>query len=185
MEDAGIIELYFARNEDAIEQTDRKYGPYCNTIAYNILQDFGDCEECKNDTYLKVWNTIPPVRPLNFKAFIGRITRNLAIDIYDKRHAAKRGGGTVEVALDELSECISAPSDPYRAEDRVVKECLNNFLRTLPEEPRNIFIRRYWYMDPTADIASAMKITEGKVRVSLKRTRDKLRLFFEKEGIWL
>ncbi len=183
MEDASIIELYFDRDEDAIRQTDIKYGSYCNTITYNILHDYHDSEECRNDTYFKLWNTIPPTRPNHFKAFIARIARNLAIDMYDKKHADKRGGAAVELALDELEECLGASSNPYEAEDQVVTDCLNAFLRTLSEEARFMFVRRYWYMDTTVQIAELMKIKESKVRVTLKRTRDRLRSFLAKEGI--
>ena len=183
MEDASIIELYFDRDEDAIRQTDIKYGSYCNTITYNILHDYHDSEECRNDTYFKLWNTIPPTRPKIFKAFIARIARNLAIDLYNKKHADKRGGASVELALDELEECLSASSNPYAAEDQVVTDCLNAFLRTLSEEARFMFVRRYWYMDTTVQIAESMKIKESKVRVTLKRTRDRLRSFLAKEGI--
>ncbi len=185
MEDKEIIDLYFERSERAITETDSKYGAYCNTIAYNILQNSEDTEECKNDTYLKLWNTMPPERPYHLKAFIGRITRNLAINMYDKIRAQKRGGGSFEICLDELAECIADNANPYVSEDSVVTECLNSFLRKLPSEPRNIFIRRYFYMDSTSDIAKRFGFKETKVRVTLKRTRDKLKIFFEKEGICL
>jgi len=185
MEDKEIIDLYFERSESAIAETDKKYGAYCNTIAYNILQNSEDTEECCNDTYLKLWNTIPPERPSYFKAFIGRITRNLAINMYDRNKAQKRGGGSVELCLDELEECIPDNSDPYVSEDSVIRDCLDSFLRKLPSEPRNIFIRRYWYMDSTSEIAKRFGVKETKVRVSLKRTRDRLKVFFEKEGIFI
>lgn len=185
MEDTQIIDLYFERSENAISETDIKYGAYCHTIAYNVLQNTEDSDECRNDTYLKVWNSIPPTRPSHFKAFIGKITRNLAIDMYNKYHAQKRNSGSVDLALDELAECISDNSNPYKAEDSVVTECLNAFLRSLPTDTRSIFIRRYWQMSSTADIAAALNMKESTVRVSLKRTRDKLKAYFLKEGIYL
>ena len=185
MEDNAIIGLFFDRDEEAITQTDRKYGSYCNTITFNILQDLQDCEECKNDTYFKLWNTIPPTRPLHFKAFIARIARNLALDLYDKKHTDKRGGGSTELALDEVSEFVSNKTNPYEAEDKVVVDSLNSFLSTLNEETRFIFIRRYWYMDTSVQIASMMNIKESKVRVTLKRTRDRLRKHLAQEGIML
>ncbi|MBO7451395.1 MAG: sigma-70 family RNA polymerase sigma factor [Clostridiales bacterium] len=185
MDDSQIIELYFDRSEEAITETDKKYGGYCNTIAYNILQNSEDSEECQNDTYLKCWNTIPPTRPLNFKAFIGRIARNIAINIYDKRNAQKRGSGTVELALDELEECIPATDIPSPSEDSVITDCLNAFLRSLPPQPRNVFINRYWYMASTSEIAKKYNMNESTVRVTLKRTREKLKLYMEKEGIIL
>lgn len=185
MEDTQIIELYFQRSESAISETDLKYGAYCNTIAYNILQNSEDSEECQNDTYLKLWNTIPPTRPSNFKAFIGKITRNLALNIYEKHKAQKRGAGSVELALDELEECIPDASASVPSEDSVVTECLNSFLKSLPTQHRNIFIRRYFYMASVSEIADFFKMNESTVRVSLKRTRDKLKVFFEKEEIYL
>lgn len=184
MEDSRIIDLYFERSENAISETNQKYGSYCNTIAFNILQNHEDSEECKNDTYLKLWNTIPPTRPSHFKAFIAKITRNLAINLYDKHNAQKRGSGVVELALDELEECIPSPAGDT-SEDQMVTECLNKFLRSLNSEQRTIFIRRYFHMTPTADIAEQMNIKDSKVRVTLKRLRDKLKVFFEKEGIIL
>lgn len=185
MEDTQIIELYFQRSERAISETDTKYGAYCNTIAFNILQNSEDSEECQNDTYLKLWNTIPPTRPNCFKSFIGKIARNLAINMYDKRKAQKRGRGSVELALDELEECIPDTSNSIESEDKLVIETLNTFLKSLPEKHSRYFIRRYFYMDSTSDIAKRFNVNESSVRVSLMRTRDKLKIFFEKEEICL
>lgn len=181
MEDIQIIELYFKRAESAITETAAKYGAYLKYIAYNILKSREDTEESTNDTYMKVWNAIPPERPACFKAFIGRIARNTAINLYNKYNALKRKGS--EVALDELAECIPDPNADNLSEDKTIRESLNAFLRELPEEPRRIFVRRYWYMSPVREIAKDFKFTESKVKMSLMRTRNALKEHFAREGI--
>lgn len=186
MEEKEIIELYWLRSERAIEETARKYGRFCHSIAYNILSNQEDSEECVNDTYLHAWNAIPPRRPNKFSAFLGKITRNLALKRYEKYTAAKRGGGQVPLALEELTECIPAPdSMERRMDDRMLAETLNRFLAGLSPETRRIFLDRYWKLDSINEIAMELGIGESKVKMSLMRTRGKLRSFLEQEGIEL
>lgn len=184
MEDSGIIRLYFARSEEAILETDRKYGPYCHRIAYNILTNEEDAQECVNDTYLAAWNRIPPQKPGILSAFLGKITRFLSIDRWRRRGSAKRGGGELTLALEELEDCVSgghSPEDAYIAKEAA--QALNRFLDTLPEEERNVFLRRYWYIEKTSAIAQRYGYSESKVTSMLHRTRGKLRAQFQKEGL--
>lgn len=186
MEDERIIELYWARSEDAISETSNKYGSYCRQIAWNILYSSEDSEECVNDTYLRVWNTIPPHKPNKFSAFLGRITRNLALDRYKKLTADKRGNGQVTLALDELAECIpSADNTESAADDIALTDVLNRFLASLPAEKRKIFMRRYWYLSRIKEIAADFGMSESKVKMILMRTRNELKEILEKEGIVL
>ena len=184
MEDNQIIRLYFERSEEAIRQTEAKYGNYCHTIAYNILQNIEDSEECVNDTYWKAWGIIPPRRPKRLAAFLGKITRNLALDRYRRYTAEKRGGGEMAVALEELGECISsAESMEAHADEMMLTDILNRFLASLSAEQRKIFMRRYWYVCSVKEIADDYGITESKVKMSLLRTRNQLKAVLEKEGI--
>lgn len=181
MEDNKIIELYWQRDETAIKECQAKYGPYCGRIANNILCSPEDTEECVNDTWLRAWNAIPPEKPRRLYVFLGRITRNLAIDKYRKDNAKKYGGGQAALCLDELSECIGEGSP---IEDRVaLKDLLNTFLRDLPEKNRNIFLLRYWYLMPIAEIARRYDLSEGAVKMILQRIRQKQKVYFEKEGV--
>ena len=186
MDDKQIIDLYWARSEHAITETDRKYGKLCNRIAYNILGNPQDSEECVNDTYLKAWGTIPPKKPVKLSAFLGKITRNLALKRYEAYAAEKRGGGEVPVALDELAECIPDPNSVERMVDnRILADKLNVFLEGLSPEARKIFMRRYWEVCSIQEIAEIYGLSESKVKVTLFRTRGKLRSFLEQEGIAL
>ena len=186
MEDNQIIQLYFDRSEDAISQTAVKYGKYCHTIAYNILHNFEDSEECVNDTYWKAWGIIPPRRPKKLAAFLGKITRNLSLDMYRHYTADKRGGGEMAVALEELGDCVSSLGnmDDY-VEQKVLVDALNNFLASLSAEHRKIFMRRYWYVSSVKEIAEDYGISESKVKMSLLRSRNQLKAVLEKEGIAL
>ena len=186
MEDNQIIQLYFDRSEEAISQTAVKYGKYCHTIAYNILHNFEDSEECVNDTYWKVWSIIPPRRPKKLAAFLGRITRNLSLDTYRHYTADKRGGGEMSIALEELGECVSSLETMDNHTDEIVLvEILNRFLASLSAEQRKIFMRRYWYVSSVKEIADDYGITESKVKMSLLRSRNQLKTVLEKEGIAL
>ena len=184
MEDNQIIDLYWARNEQALSETDRKYGQYCRTIALNILKDRRDSDECVSDTWFHAWNAMPPQRPNILSAFLGRITRNLSLDRYKAAHTEKRGGGSLSAALDELHECVPSKSsvDDALGEQELVR-IIDAFLRTLPERECNIFLRRYWYADSIRTIAERMKLPENSVKSMLFRTREKLRAVLEKEGI--
>lgn len=184
MDDNKIIKLYWERSEQAISETAKKYGRYCHFIAFNILHNDSDSEECVNDTYFRTWNSIPPKHPNRLQTFLGKITRNLALNRYEKMSAQKRGGGQIPVILDELGECISSETYTESITDELaIKDVLNSFLSTLHAETRKIFVRRYWYMDSIKDIAAAYGLTESKVTITLFRTREKLKKLFEKEGI--
>lgn len=186
MDDSKIIELYMDRSEQAISETARKYGRYCHYIAYNILHNDEDSEECVNDTYLRTWNSIPPKRPNKLQTFLGKITRNLSLNKYEKQSAEKRGSGQVPLILDELTECIPADrSSETLVEDMVIKETLDRFLDNLSADARKIFVRRYWYMSSVKEIAEEYGLSESKVTVTLFRTRQKLKTVLEKEGIAL
>ena len=183
MEDSEIIELYFSRNQDAITQTEKLYGTYCYSIADNILHNSQDCEECLSDTWLRVWNSIPPQKPSHFKAFLGKITRNLAFDRYRQNHAEKRGAGEFEAVLDELSECIASAEDVEKAFDaKLLRQNLNSFLKNLPQRERQIFLKRYFYAEPVKKIAQEYHLTANHCTVILKRIRKKLQVYLEQEG---
>lgn len=186
MNDDEIIRLYFDRNEQAIRETSQKYGTYCHTIAYHILFHKEDCEECLNDTWLHTWNAIPPNRPGLLRTFVGKITRNLALNRYEKDHAKKRGGSAVHAALDELSEII-ADSDanaPEHLPDSItLNDTIHQFLTSLKPEQRTIFLRRYWYLSEIREIAEDYHLTESKVKMTLRRLRQRLQQKLQEEGI--
>ncbi len=184
MEDNNIIELFFQRSENAIAETSKKYGRYCRKIAYSILQNSRDTEECVNDTYLKAWNSIPPQKPNNLAVFLSRITRNLALDKYRSANRIKRGKGQTEQVLDELSGCLPLENKTEAViEDIVITETVNNFLSSLSAENRTVFVRRYWYMDSIQKIAHDHGYSISKVKMSLMRSRNELKILLEKEGI--
>ena len=186
MNDERIIELFFERKECAIAETERKYGRYLSNIAYNILFDTEDSEECVNDTYMKAWNTIPPQKPMVFRTFLGKITRRLAIDVFRKKHAEKRGNSEFALSLSELDECIPDNLSAETAfEEKELSESINRFLSSLPEENRNIFLCRYFYSDSIKDIASFFQSNESKIKSSLFRSRKALKEHLEKEGFSL
>lgn len=182
MEDFRIIELYFARDERAIAETSEKYGRYCFAVANNLLADEPESEECVNDTYMRAWNTIPPTRPSIFRAFLAKITRNLALDRIDKRKAEKRGGNLAE-SLDELSECVGGSDGFEQLELRELTKIINDVLKAESELSRNIFIRRYFYLDSIADISKKYHLKEANVKTILYRTRQRLAKRLAKEGI--
>ena len=183
MEDSGILELYFLRNEQAIQETERKYGAYCKTIAGRILKNREDTEETVNDTWLSAWNAIPPQKPNCLQGFLGRITRNGAIDRWRRRTAEKRGG-EMELALEELGECIPSGDQVEReVEARELGRVLEQFLGTLPEEKRRMFLLRYWYLMPDREIAQRLGWTEGRVRTTLHRVRRQLMTYLQERGM--
>ena len=186
MKDREIIDLYFRRSEQAIEETSVKYGKYCRKIAWNILYSDEDAEECVNDTWLHAWNAIPPTRPVRFSSFLGKITRNLALNMYEKSRARKRGAGETAAALDELAGCISGQDDVEKQiDDKELAAAIDRFLGELGEQPRKIFVRRYWYMSSVKEIAAEYGMGESAVKMSLMRTREQFRRYLEKEGIYL
>lgn len=184
MEDAQIVALYFDRNESAIEETAKKYGKYCFSIAYNILASRGDAEETVNDTYLASWRAIPPHRPQKLNTFLGKITRRLALMKWRTGSAQKRGGGEVTLALEELGECLSSGDTPERMiELKDLSYHLNSFIKGLPEAEQQVFVSRYWYLNPVKTIAIEYGFSESKVKSMLSRTRKKLQIYLQKEGI--
>ena len=184
MEDQKIIDLYFARSEQAIRETDQKYGRYCYSISYGILFDDGDARETVSDTYLSAWNAIPPRRPAVLKTFLGKIARNLAINRWNEARAAKRGGGEFPLALDELEDCISRSSSPEEVvSQKELTQAVRAFLDTLPIIEKKIFLCRYWYFDPIDAIAEQFGFSHSKVTSMLYRSRKKLRKHLAKEGL--
>jgi RNA polymerase sigma-70 factor (ECF subfamily) len=183
MEDQQIVDLYWQRNEKALSQTQKKYGKYCHSIAFAILYSSEDAEECVNDTLLRAWSAIPPARPGRLSTFLGKITRNLAIDRLDKNTAKKRSG-QIEIVLDELSECIpDADSTPDLTDKIAMGDAINSFLASLDKETRVMFMQRYWYASPIKSIARELEKSESYVKVTLMRTRNKFKEHLEKEGI--
>ena len=185
MKDTEILDLYFDRNEQAIAETQNKYGSYCFSIAIHVLHDQEDADECVNDTWMRAWNSIPPNRPDHLNIFLGTITRNLSFDRWKKKKALKRGSGEFETQIDELEECIPAggASTEEAVEAAELQRMINDFLRSLPEKERNVFLRRHWYSEEYAEIAKRYGMNLNSVKTSLFRTRGKLKAYLEKQGI--
>lgn len=184
MEDAAIVELYWRRQERAISETKTKYGAYCQTIARRILNDSLDAEECVNDTYLGAWNAMPPHRPSCLSTFLGKITRNLSLKRRRARSAAKRGSGEVALSLDELEECVTQTgSVEEQVEAEELARTIDGFLDGLSADDRRMFVCRYWYFDSVGEIAERFDFSQSKVKMSLKRTRDKLADYLKQEGV--
>ncbi|MCI8609712.1 MAG: sigma-70 family RNA polymerase sigma factor [Firmicutes bacterium] len=183
MDDEKIVSLYWERDEQAIAETASKYGKLCNHIANNILSNHEDCEECINDTYLALWNSIPSQHPNRFSVFLSRITRNLALKKYDYISAAKRNPSAV-TSLEELGDCISGTDTvESEMEKKHIEHAISQFLQQQEEEKRNIFIRRYWYFDSIQTICRHTGFSQSKVKSMLYEMRCKLRKYLEKEGI--
>ncbi len=186
MKDKEIIELYWNRDEAAIAATADTYGSYCYTIAYNILNNNEDAEECVNDTWHNAWNAIPPHRPERLSTYLGKLTRNLSLNRYKLQNAQKRGAGQVELALSELEGCIPSGQDVEQVLDEMVLvSALDQFLCAQPRTERNIFVGRYWYLYSIRELAEGYRMSESKVASLLYRMRRKLKLHLEKEGIFL
>lgn len=184
MDDGQIIDLYWARSENAIRETANKYGQYCRTIAYNILHNHEDAEECLSDTYLKAWGAMPPQRPRHLAAFLGRITRNLSLDRYKKITAQKRGLRQTALALSELGDCIPGDNSADQAlDERALVESIEKFLYSCPKPKRDVFIRRYWYLSSIKEIAGDYGMGESKTASMLQRTRNQLKTHLREEGI--
>lgn len=186
MKDEQILDLYFARSEEAIAATREKYGSYCHTIACNILQSAEDAEECVSDAFLAAWNAIPPQKPNNLAAFLGKITRNKALSRYRQESAQRRGAGQTELALSELEECISSRGQVEEIIDQMaVTDAIHRFLKPQPTLKRQIFLQRYFYLCSVREIAAFHGITESKTNAILHRMRKQLKAQLEKEGILL
>ena len=184
MEDEQILNLYFSRSEQAIGETAGKYGPYCHSIAFHVLENMEDAEECVSDTWLATWNAIPPKRPSPLSAFLGRITRNLSIDRWRRSRAVKRGGCQMELALEELKDCVSGAGS--LESDLIRRETLgavNRFLGELTAVERNVFLCRYWYLESSREIGEHTGFSQAKVRSMLHRIRGRLDTYLEKEGL--
>lgn len=186
MEDGAIIDLYWSRQESAITYSAEKYGGYCFSVAQGILSNHQDAEECVNDTWLRSWNAMPPQRPKVLRMFFARITRNLALDKYKARAAAKRGGGETELVLSELTECIPGGTSPEeQIVTRQLQEAVASFVRGMPKRDACVFVRRYFFTEPVSGIAQRYAMTEDHVYVILSRTRRKLKSHLRKEGYTL
>ena len=183
MKDAEIVALYWERNEEAIQQTQRKYGAYLSKIAYNILSDFEDSKECVNDTYLKAWDSMPPHRPDVLSTYLGKIARQLSIDMFRKKHSTKRYASEYALSLDELGDSFSDGSTPEQSFDaKLLDAAINRFLRTLPHEARNTFLGRYYFFDSLKEVARYCGMSEAKAKSLLYRTRQSLKAYLVKEG---
>ncbi|MCX4298860.1 MAG: sigma-70 family RNA polymerase sigma factor [Lachnospiraceae bacterium] len=186
MDDTGIIQLYWDRDEQAITITSDKYSHYCKAIARNILNSEEDAEECVNDTYLNAWNSMPTHWPEQLATFLGKITRNLAFNRYKYNHTEKRGGGEITLVLDELADSISDTDDVEQIIDRQeLIKAINSFVRSLSANKRNIFVRRYWYADSVAEIAHDNGMLQGTVSKTLERTRKQLKAYLTERGFEL
>ena len=182
MDDLQIIELYFSRDEHAIKETDRKYGKLCFRVAKNLLFNNEDSEECVNDTYLTVWNKIPPTRPNNFIAFICKITRNLSLKRLEVSNAMKRSAGTI-ISMSELEKALPDQCIAPDVEDEELGKLISAFLWSEKALDRNVFLRKYWFFDSISDIAERYSMNENSVKSMLFRSRNRLREFLRKEGI--
>ena len=183
MEDEQILDLYFARNEQALVETDRKYGRYCFTLANNILNNTQDAEETVSDTYWQTWNAIPPKRPGVLRMFLAKITRNLAFSRWRRYTADKRGGGELELVLEELEGCIAATGNVEdRLNARELARAIRTFLDTLPERDQDIFLRRYFFVEESDTIAGRYDMRPATVLKTLSRTRMKLKKYLTQEG---
>ena len=184
--DEEIVALYWSRNEEAIRQTADTLGHYCYTVAYNILGNTEDAEECVNDTYLALWNAIPPARPASLKHFVTRILRNLALNRYKEQNRDKRGGGQVPLALEELSEVVSDTQDiPADYAKKELLKSISVFLRGCSARDRGIFLDRYVRLESTEALSARYRVKEAQVLLVLSRTRKKLKAYLEKEGYTL
>ena len=183
MEDAQIIDMYWLRDEYAIQATDDKYGAFCHRIAMNILHSFQDSEECVSDTYGRCWDTMPPQRPGSLRAYLGTVIRNLSISRYRAYHAQKRFGGA-EVLLSELADCVPAPENVQRTvEAGELSELIGSWLDTLDREDRALFVRRYWNGEEVKELAGELGLRPNALTKRLLRLRESLRRSLEREGV--
>ena len=184
MDDNKIIEMFWSRDTDAITAANKKYGGYCFSVANSILRCQEDSEECVNDALLSAWNAIPPQRPANLQMFLAKITRNLSFDRFKARTAQKRGGGEINLVLDELAECLAGEVDvASEYEYKELGGCICRFVDSLPARDSNVFLRRYFFNDSVAEISARFDLTENHVMVLLSRTRKKLRQYLQKDGL--
>lgn len=182
MQDDQIVLLYWQRNEAAIEETEKKYGRYLAAIAYNVLADREDSKESVNDTYLNAWNSIPPQKPRVLSVYLAKITRSVSIDILRRKKRSKRVPSEYVTSLSELSDCVTDGQNVEQEVDvKQLARAINAFLRTLPEQERQAFIGRYFYMDSLREVARYCGMSEAKAKSLLYRTRGRLKAYLEKE----
>ncbi len=186
MQDSMIVDLYLQRDESAICHTSEKYGRRLQNLSFGIVQDLQTAEECESDTYVKTWDSIPPHEPRNYLYnFLARIIRNISLNCCRSSSRLKRSAHVCQLST-EMEQCIPAPDNCLcRLEEKVLADAINGFLRTLPAEKRNIFLRRYWYMDSIADISRGYRMTQSKIKTTLLRCREQLRQYLIKEGYTL
>ena len=185
MKDSQIISLFFQRDEAAIAETDKKYGTFCYNIALNILSINADAEECVNDTYFQAWNAIPPQRPDKFGAWLGRVVRNIAINLWNKNHRKKRYAG-MEKLLNELEDCIPSPvTVEHKIEEKELTGVLNTWLASLSDDDRILFVRRYWNGEILNELAAEYRVPPRNMAKRMYRLRQNLKMKLEKEGYWL
>lgn len=183
MEDTAIVALYWRRDEQAIGETEAKYGPYCRAIARGILPDEQDAEESVNDTWLRAWESIPPQRPQRLSTYLGKLTRNLSLSRLRERSAQKRGGGELPLALEELAECLPGPDDPAQAlEAKELGRTLNRFVGRLKETERDVFVSRYYFLTPLEELSRKTGYSQSKLKSMLFRTRKRLYDYLREEG---
>ena len=185
MTDEQIVSLYFERNENAIRETKTKYSRYLFSVAHNILGNNEDAEECENSTYLAAWNSIPPHRPKMLSTYLGKLIRNLSLNVLREKRSAKRGGGEIPLAIDELSELIPAASFENGISEDRLGNILSAFLRTLPTTERRLFICRYFHCDSITALTQSFGMKESRVKMTLMRTRQKLADYLREKGVFL
>lgn len=183
MKDSEIVNLYWDRNENAIQQTQNKYGAYLSKVAYNILAEYEDSKECVNDTYMAAWNSMPTNRPNNLGTYLGKIVRQISIDVFRRKHRDKRFASEYAISLDELDDTFSDGATPEQELDaKLLDAAINRFVCALPKQTQRAFVGLYYFFDSLKDIASYCGMTEGKVKMLLFRTRQKLKDNLKKEG---
>ncbi len=183
MEDEQIVSLYWARDEKAIGETEKKYDRYLTKIAYNILSDYEDSRESVNDTYLAAWDSMPPHRPAVLSTYLGKLTRRISIDIFRGRNRQKRKASEYALSLSELGDCVSGGNTTEEAVNvKLLADAIGIYLRLIAPEARNAFLGRYYYMDPLKEVAAYCGMTESKAKTVLYRTRQGLREYLQKEG---
>ncbi len=184
MEDSRIIALYRERSEEAVSETEKKYGKMCRSIARNILRNEADAEECTSDVYLTVWNCIPPQEPYDFCAYIAKITRNLAFNRRKAKGRQKRGGGRCDAVLEELSAVLQDTEDIEDISEGLrIRELIERYLFSIDSDKRKGFVMRYWFCDSISDIALSLGMSKGQVKMMLLRTRKDLKIYLEKEDV--
>ena len=185
MDDKKIIEMLFSRDESAIEEVREKYSSLCRDVSMRILGNREDAKECENDTYLKLWNTIPPKKPSSLKNYLSMLSRSISLDLYRKKHAEKRKGEVSE-SFNELEECIPESREIHESlEEKELARLISDFLRTIEKDERNVFILRYRNFYSIGKIANKYGFSQSKVKMMLRRTREKLRTYLLKEGVFV